>query len=85
VQAPPAAKSLNASKADEKILKKHRDANNYAYKELLLSIMMTTDEGHVAFHIVTGAVDTDLPDGNAALAWKRLKDKYALKLAPKKL
>jgi len=85
VQAPPAAKSLDENKADEKILKKHRDANNYAYEELLLSIMTMTDEGRVAFHIVTGAVDTNLPDGNAALAWKRLKDKYAPKLALKKL
>ncbi len=85
MQVPLAAKSFNVSKPDEKILKKHRDVNNYAYEELLLSIMMTMDEGHVAFHIVTGAVDTDLPDGNAALVWKRLKDKYAPKLTPKKL
>ena len=85
VQAPPAAQSLDESDAKEKILKKHRDANNYAYEELLLSIMTTTDEGRVAFHIVTGAADTDLLDGNAALAWKRLKDKYAPKLTPKKL
>jgi len=85
VQMPPASKSLDVSKPDEKIMKKHRDMNNYAYKELLLLIMMTTDEGHVAFHIVTGAVDTNLPDGNMTLAWKRLKDKYAPKLTPKKL
>ncbi len=85
MQAPPAAKPLGVSKLDEKILKKHQDANNYAYKELLLSIMTTMDEGCVAFHIATGAVDTDLLDGNTVLAWKRLKDKYAPKLTPKKL
>ncbi len=85
VQAPPAAKSLDVSKLDEKILKKHRDVKNYAYKELLLLIMTTTDEGHVAFHIVTGSVTLDLPDGDVELLWKRLKDRYVPKLTLKKL
>jgi len=47
--------------------------------------MTTMDKGHVAFHIATGAVNTDLLDGDVALAWKRLKDKYAPTLTSKKL
>jgi len=52
---------------------------------MLLSIQMKTNEGRVAFHIVTGSISADLPDGDAALAWTRLKDKYAPKLTPRKL
>jgi len=33
----------------------------------------------------TGSKSVELPDGNAALAWKRLKEKYAPILAPRKL
>ncbi len=82
---PPAAQVLVDTVAADVILKKSWDSNNYAYEELLLSISMTTDEGRVAFHVVTGSISVDLPDGDAALTWKRLKDKYAPKLAPRKL
>ncbi len=82
---PPAAQVLVDTVAADVILKKARDSNNYAYEELLLSIATLTDEGRVAFHIVTGSKSTELPDGDAALAWKRLKEKYAPILAPRKL
>jgi len=85
VVAPPAARVLVDTVAADVILKKSWDSNNYAYEELLLSITTNTDEGRVAFHIVTGSKNTNLPEGDAALAWKRLHDKYAPKLAPKKL
>jgi len=39
----------------------------------------------MAFYIVTKAVSIDLTDGDVALAWKRLKDKFTPKLTPKKL
>jgi len=52
---------------------------------LLLSIQTKTDKGHVAFHIVVGSVSTDLLDGDAAVAWTRLKNKYAPKITPRKL
>jgi len=85
IQAPPAAQVLVDTVAADVISKKNWDSNNYAYKELLLSISTTTDEGRVAFHVVTGSISVDLPDGDTALAWKRLKEKYAPKLAPRKL
>jgi len=56
-----------------------------AYKEMLLLIQTKTDEGQEAFHIVTGSISIDLLDGDAALAWTRLKDKYMPKLTPRKL
>ena len=30
----------------------------------------------IAFNIVNNAITTDLPDGDASLAWKRLSSKY---------
>jgi len=65
--------------------KKNCNSNNYAYKEMLLSIQTKTDEGQVAFHIATGSISTDLPDRDTALAWTRLnKDKQVrTKIDPK--
>ncbi len=82
---PPVAQVLVATVPADVILQKVWDSNNYAYEELLLSIATLTDKGQVAFHIVTGSKSMELPDGDAALAWKRLKEKYAPILAPRKL
>jgi len=84
-KAPPASQVVDDKTPVGKIEKQNRDANNYAYEEMLLSIQTKNDEGRVAFHIVVGSVSTDLPDGDAALAWTRLKDKYAPKVTPRKL
>jgi hypothetical protein len=62
-----------------------RKANNTAYEDLLLLIDGEQASGRVAFNIVRGAKTTDLPDGDAALAWKRLSDKYEPKSAPSRL
>ena len=85
VVVPPAAQVLVDMVAADVILKKVWDSNNYTYEELLLSIATLTDKGWVAFHIVTGSKSTELPDGNAALMWKRLNEKYAPILALRKL
>jgi len=71
--------------AADVILKKSQDSNNYAYEELFLSISTTIDKGWVVFQLVTGSISVTLPDGDAALVWKRLKGKYAPKLALRKL
>jgi len=84
-KAPPASTVIDEKTAAGKEEKRCRDGNNYAYEEMLLSIQTKTDEGRVAFHIVTGSVSTDLPDGDAALAWERLKNKYAPRITPRKL
>ena len=62
-----------------------RKANNTAYEDLLLLIDGEQASGRVAFNIVRGAKTTNLPDGDAALAWKRLSDKYEPKSAPSRL
>jgi len=81
----PASTQIDKKTAAGKDEKRCRDANNYTYEEMLLSIQTKTNKGCVAFHIVTGSISTDLPDGDTALAWERLKNKYAPKITPRKL
>ena len=58
-----------------------REANERLYEELLLSIDGNEKTARVAFNLVKLAKTKDLADSNAALAWKRLKEKYATKSA----
>jgi hypothetical protein len=76
---------LSIPKADEEfdkdldIGKKMLNAielNKVAYTELLLSIDVKTSNGKIAFNIVKGCKSKDHPDGNAATAWDKLKNKY---------
>ena len=50
---------------------KNRANNEKAYTDLMLSM-----EEEVCFAYVEGAKSTKLPNGDAALAWKRLNAKY---------
>ena len=50
---------------------KNRENNAKAYTDLVLSM-----EEEVCFACVDGTKSTDQPDGDAALAWKRLYEKY---------
>ena len=56
-----------------------REANERLYEELLLSIDGNEKTARVAFNLVKLAKTKDLADGDASLAWKRLKEKYATK------
>ena len=59
---------------DEKLTdkeKRKRDANNTAFTQLLMSC------GKTAFDFIENAMTTSLPEGDAGLAWSRLKNKYA--------
>jgi hypothetical protein len=50
--------------------------NEIAYTELILSIDVKTSSGKTAFNIIKSCKVKDHPDGNAAAAWKKLKNKY---------
>jgi len=52
------------------------EMNDIAFTELILSIDVTTSSGKTAFNLVKGCKTKDHPDGNAASAWERLKNKY---------
>jgi hypothetical protein len=49
------------------------DWNNLAYIDLILSIDVKTSSGKVAFNMVKGYKTKDHTEGNAAMAWERLK------------
>jgi hypothetical protein len=48
-----------------------------AFMDLLLSIDTSGPLGRVAFDIIMGMKSPEYPNGNARLAWQRLKQKYA--------
>ena len=56
--------------------------NEIAYSELILSVDIKTSSGKVAFNFIKGCKSKDYPDGNAALVWERLKNKYEPISAP---
>jgi gag-polypeptide of LTR copia-type len=68
--------ALDPTKAAEKIKIDLGKSNEDAYVELIMSIDTTTTAGMVAFRIVASTKKTDYPDGNAPIAWARLKAKY---------
>jgi hypothetical protein len=56
--------------------------NEIAYTELILLIDVKASIGKVAFIIIRGCKTKDYPDGNGAIAWERLKNKYEPVSAP---
>jgi hypothetical protein len=58
------------------------DMNELSYTELILSIDDKTNNGKVALNLVKGCKNKDYADGNASLAWERLKNKYEQQSAP---
>ena len=58
------------------------DMNELAYTELILSIDDKTRNGKVAFNLVKGCKNKDFVDGNANLAWERLRNKFQPQSAP---
>jgi hypothetical protein len=56
--------------------------NEIAYTELILSIDVKASSGKVAFNIIRGFKTKDHPNGNGAIAWERLKNKYEPVSAP---
>jgi hypothetical protein len=64
---------------------KLREQNEDVYEDLILSINGDGKAGRVAFQIVKGAKSSDLGDGDAALAWSRLVNKYQPMTTPSRL
>jgi hypothetical protein len=77
---PKSSEILVAGEDDDLI--KIRELNEDAYSDLVLSIDTTTSAGKVAFSYVRGTKSADYKDGNAAVAFSRLTNKYAPKTAP---
>jgi hypothetical protein len=58
------------------------ELNEISFTELILSIDVKASSGKVAFNIIRGFKTKDYPDGNGAIAWERLKNKYGPVSAP---
>ena len=58
------------------------ELNKIAFTAVILSIDVKTSNGKIAFNLVKGCKSKDYPDGNAATAWERLKNKYEPISAP---
>jgi hypothetical protein len=58
------------------------DMNELAYTELILLIDDKTSSGKVAFNLVKDCKNKDYSDGNANMAWERLKHKFEPSSAP---
>jgi gag-polypeptide of LTR copia-type len=58
------------------------DINELAYTKLTLSIDDKTSNGKVAFNLVKGCKNKDYANGNASLAWERLRNKFKPQSAP---
>jgi hypothetical protein len=52
------------------------ELNKVAYTELLISIVVKTSNGKIAFNVVKGCKSKDHPDGSATMAKDKLKNKY---------
>jgi len=76
--------SPDFTKDDRKKEQAKREKNVMAYKDLILSIDTSKDKGKIAFQIVKTST-SELKGGDAALVWKQLKEKYAPKIAPRKV
>ena len=49
------------------------ELNEIAYTKLILLLDVKTSSGKVAFNIIKGCKSKNYSDGNAAIAWERLK------------
>jgi hypothetical protein len=58
------------------------DMDELAYTELILSIDDKTSSGKLAFNLVKGCKNKDYADGNASMAWERLRNKFEPSSAP---
>jgi hypothetical protein len=72
---------LSSAKEEDKEDIRTREKTEYAYSNLILAIYTTTSSGKVTFNLVCNSKSDDYPDGNTAVAFKNLKNKYMSRLA----
>jgi hypothetical protein len=58
------------------------ELNVNGYSDLVLGVDTTTGGGNVSFSQVRASKSKEYPNGNKAIAWLRLKKKYARATAP---
>jgi hypothetical protein len=73
---------FDESTAEGREKKRLQKANESAYTDLILSVDGTNVNGRVAFNLIRLSVTIDRAEGDARMAWMRLRNKYAMKSAP---
>ena len=68
--------------AKKTTLEKNAELNVLAYEELILSMDISKPTGKIAYKLIDNCKTDDFPEGNSALAWKKLMSKYAPTTAP---
>jgi len=80
LEKPPAAsESLNLDDKNDQDLQRIQQANDLAFNMLMLAV-----DDPISFEAVSSACTDSLPDGDAALAWEKLKNIYAKKSTTRK-
>jgi gag-polypeptide of LTR copia-type len=76
VEIPTSLDVIDAKTEEGKKLLRIADLNEIAITELILSVDVSHSNGKIAFGIVKSCKSKEFEDGNAALAWEKLKNKY---------
>jgi hypothetical protein len=76
VEIPTSLDVIDEKTEEGKKLLRIADLNEIAFTELILSIDVSNSNGKIAFGIVKSCKSKEFEDGNAALAWEKLKKKY---------
>jgi hypothetical protein len=82
VKVPKTDEDYDIESEEGKKLRIAADINELAYKELILLIDDKTSSGKVAINLVKGCKNKDYADGNASMAWERLKNNLEPSSAP---
>jgi gag-polypeptide of LTR copia-type len=76
VEIPSSLDVIDEKTEEGKKLLRIADLNEIAFTELILSIDVSNSHGKIAFGILKSCKSKEFEDGNAALAWEKLKKKY---------
>jgi hypothetical protein len=76
VEIPTSLDVIDEKTEEGKKLLRIADLNEIAFIELILSIDVSNSNGKIAFGIVKSCKSKEFEDGNAALAWDKVKKKY---------
>jgi len=85
IQVPDNSKALDLTTEEGKKKNEAKKQNTLAFEELILLIDTSKDKGKIAFQIVKNSKTAEKKGRDAALTWKQLKEKYAPKIAPRKV
>ena len=73
LQIPKSSEELDEKTEEGRKLLRNADLNELAFTELIISIDVSSSNGKITFGIIKSCKTKDYEDGNASLAWEKLK------------